>query len=62
MGTPVEDVPQKAVTLTLTDRCDACGAAAQVVAEKPGHADLMFCGHHSTDHGPALLAGGWEIR
>lgn len=55
-------VGEKSPELSLTDRCDACGAAAQARAEKPGRAALLFCGHHSADHGPALIAQGWEIR
>lgn len=61
MATPVETAPEPA-RLTLADRCDACGVAAQVIAEKPAGAKLMFCGHHSASHGPALLAKGWIIR
>jgi hypothetical protein len=55
-------VGEKGPELSLTDRCDACGAAAKTVATKPGRADLMLCGHHSTDHGPAMMAQGWEFR
>lgn len=61
MATPVETIPEP-VSLTLTDRCDACGAAAQAIAEKPGGGDLLFCGHHSAKHGPVLLAQGWVMR
>lgn len=61
MATPVETVPE-AVELTLTDRCDACGAAAKAIAERPATAPLMFCGHHSAEHGPALLTQGWTLR
>jgi len=31
--------------LTLTDRCDSCGAAARVVATMV-NGELLFCGHH----------------
>ncbi|TDP89579.1 hypothetical protein EDF62_3332 [Leucobacter luti] len=34
--------------LTLSDRCDACGAAAYVHATLSSTGlDLMFCGHHA---------------
>lgn len=68
MTTPVETVPD-AVELSLTDRCDACGAAAKVRAvkvytgaEMPAATPLLFCGHHSAEHGPALMAQGWTLR
>lgn len=68
MATPVETVPE-AVELSLTDRCDACGAAAKVQAVKlyggitnPSVTPLLFCGHHSAEHGPALMAQGWSLR
>ena len=32
--------------LTAQDRCDACSAAAQVVATFL-NGELMFCGHHA---------------
>lgn len=32
--------------LTLDDRCDACGAAAKVVATFL-NGELLFCGHHA---------------
>lgn len=65
MATPIETVPD-APTLTLLDRCDACGAAAQARAvklyERAGEdSTLLFCGHHSAAHGPALLAQGWAL-
>lgn len=40
--------------LTLEDRCDACSAAAQVVATFL-HGELMFCGHHAKEKREALL-------
>jgi hypothetical protein len=32
--------------LTLNDRCDACSAAAMVIATFL-NGELMFCGHHA---------------
>ncbi len=36
--------------LTATDRCDRCGAAAQVRAILPSGGELLFCGHHARKH------------
>ena len=44
--------------LTLTDRCDRCGAQAYVRATLPSGGELLFCGHHGSAHGAALLAAG----
>jgi hypothetical protein len=46
--------------LTAHDRCDACGVQAAYIASKDGRT-LLFCGHHSASHGPALLADGWSV-
>jgi hypothetical protein len=35
-------------TLTLNDRCDACSAAAKVIATFL-NGELLFCGHHARD-------------
>ncbi len=43
--------------LTKTDRCDRCNAAATIALQvKTG--ELMFCGHHYTQHHPVLLTSG----
>jgi hypothetical protein len=39
--------------LTLNDRCDACSAAARVIATLL-NGELMFCGHHAREHLTAL--------
>jgi hypothetical protein len=36
--------------LTAADRCDRCGAAAQVRAILPSGGELLFCGHHAREH------------
>lgn len=36
--------------LTAADRCDRCGAAAQVRAVLPTGGELLFCGHHARAH------------
>ena len=41
--------------LTRADRCDRCGAAARVRAKLPSGAELLFCGHHATEHEARLL-------
>lgn len=49
-------------TLRLADRCDVGGCGAQAfyaVFMRAAHAaPLLFCGHHSTKHEPALAAAG----
>jgi len=39
--------------LTLNDRCDACQAAAKVVATLL-NGELMFCGHHAREYKTSL--------
>ncbi|GAA4025299.1 MULTISPECIES: hypothetical protein [Allokutzneria] len=36
--------------LTAADRCDRCGAAAQVRAVLASGGELLFCGHHAREH------------
>jgi hypothetical protein len=36
--------------LTAADRCDRCGAAAQVRAILASGGELLFCGHHAREH------------
>ena len=38
------------------DRCDRCGAAAMLRAVLSTGGELLFCGHHAREHGPALHA------
>lgn len=40
---------------TRHQRCDRCGAAAQLRATLPSGGELLFCGHHAREHGPKLL-------
>lgn len=42
-----------APSLTALDRCDRCGAQAQVRAVLPA-GELLFCGHHGRRHADAL--------
>lgn len=46
--------------LRKSDRCDACGSQAFVLAIKHDF-DLLFCGHHGRKHLDALVMSGWEI-
>ena len=41
--------------LTAADRCDRCGAAAQVRAVLPSGGELLFCGHHARQHNERLV-------
>ena len=39
--------------LIRLDRCDRCGAAAVLRAVLATGGELLFCGHHGREHGPA---------
>jgi len=43
-----------APALTAADRCDRCGAAAQVRAVLPSGGELLFCAHHARKHDDKL--------
>lgn len=47
-------------TLTLNDRCDACSAAAKVIATFL-NGELMFCGHHAKDKQIDLFKKALEV-
>lgn len=62
--------------LTAHDRCDACGAQAQVRATKPRVPDtleeleagtagvndeLLFCGHHHHAYNDRMVGEGWAF-
>jgi hypothetical protein len=49
-------------TLSPADRCDRCGARAQVRAVLPGGGDLLFCAHHGREHAAKLREVAVEIR
>lgn len=36
--------------LTAADRCDRCGAAAQLRAVLRNGGELLFCGHHGREY------------
>jgi hypothetical protein len=56
--------PRSWPALTTLERCDGCGARARARAllaptsGRPGHAVLLFCGHHLREHGPRLVEQG----
>lgn len=48
--------------LTAADRCDRCGAAAQVRAVLPSGGELLFCGHHARAHSDRLRELAAELQ
>ncbi|TWP49006.1 hypothetical protein FKR81_25340 [Lentzea tibetensis] len=48
--------------LTAADRCDRCGAAAQVRAVLPSGGELLFCGHHARAHSEKLRELAAELQ
>ena len=42
--------------LTASDRCDRCGAQAYVRVHLSSGGELLFCGHHSREHGDKIKA------
>jgi len=48
--------------LTAVDRCDRCGAAAQVRAILSTGGELLFCGHHAREHETKLKEMAAEIQ
>lgn len=44
--------------LTNADRCDRCMARAQVLVILVSGLELLFCQHHSKEHGAALIDQG----
>jgi hypothetical protein len=40
--------------LSVTDRCDRCGAQAYVLVRLQSGLDLLFCAHHYAKHADAL--------
>lgn len=48
--------------LTLADRCDRCGAAAQLRAVLPSGGELLFCGHHGREYEAKLKEQEADIQ
>ena len=61
MTTTTTAATRVAAPLTRLDRCDRCGAAAQVRALLPAGGELLFCGHHGREHAPRLRASGASL-
>ena len=49
-------------SLTLSDRCDSCGAQAFLRATMPTGTALLFCGHHGNAHRASLLGAGAALH
>jgi hypothetical protein len=48
--------------LTAADRCDRCGAGAQVRAILSTGGELLFCGHHAREYEPKLKEMAAQIQ
>jgi len=48
--------------LTAADRCDRCGATAQLRALLPSGGELLFCGHHAREHSAKLRELDAELQ
>jgi hypothetical protein len=46
----------------LTDRCDACGAAAKLVVTLTTGGQLAFCGHHANRMAETIAATAARIN
>ena len=56
------DSPTVAPALSLSDRCDSCGAQAFVRATMPSGTALLFCGHHANAHRASLVGAGAALH
>lgn len=56
----MQEQEQKERMLTLQDRCDRCQAQGWVLV-KGLEGELIFCGHHFTEHEEALYNWAYEI-
>lgn len=57
-----DQLPQEyGVELNAADRCDACGARAYVRYHLKSGV-LMFCAHHSREHGEPLRASALHVH
>lgn len=48
--------------LTAADRCDRCGARAQVRTILPTGGELLFCGHHAREYEAKLKEMDADIQ
>ncbi|GAB3622963.1 hypothetical protein GCM10027418_10450 [Mariniluteicoccus endophyticus] len=49
-------------SLTAADRCDRCGAQAYVRVVMENGFELLFCNHHSKQHGDKLKQVALKIQ
>lgn len=54
MSIPKKPLVRRVVSLTLNDRCDACGSAAYHLVNINNISVLKFCNHHYNKHSEAL--------
>jgi hypothetical protein len=52
---------ETAPPLTASDRCDRCGAAAQIRFVMRSGNDVLLCKHHGDKHEVALVEQGASI-
>jgi len=57
MNTTITRVP-----LTVSDRCDRCGAQAFVRVYLDGGSALQFCGHHFREHEVRLRGVAVDVQ
>ena len=46
----------------VCDVCDACGVVESYIRAIKLIDILRLCGHHGTEHGPALTEAGWMVQ
>jgi hypothetical protein len=61
LGGPIVTATAALTHLSVTDRCDRCGARAYVRVTLPGGGELLFCAHHGRAHEGALRAAEARI-
>jgi hypothetical protein len=61
VSTTLTPPPPTTAQLNADDRCDRCGARAQVRAILPTGGDLVFCRHHANKFGESLRQIAVEI-
>jgi hypothetical protein len=64
MTTTTTRQPRQAPPLTLRERCERCSAQAYTGWVHPDVTDdrMLFCAHHTAEHEPVLVAGGWHLE
>lgn len=60
-GVPDVHDPARRPPLSAGDRCDRCGAQAYVRIVLAGGGELLFCGHHFSEHELKLRGVAIEI-